>query len=50
MLSSIKPFWELLTMGVITIMMANAVIMLNDIICATVVHIRKSLDCIIVAP
>lgn len=35
-------------MVVITIMMANAVIMSNDIICVTVVHIRKSLDCIIV--
>jgi hypothetical protein len=35
-------------MGIITIMMANAVIMPNDIICVTVVHVRKSLDCIIV--
>lgn len=47
-LGSIKPFWELLTMGVITIMKANAVIMPNDIISVTVVHVRKSLDCIIV--
>lgn len=49
-LSSIKPFLELLTMDVITLMTANAVIMPNGIICVNVVHIRKSQNCIIVAP
>lgn len=49
-LSSIKPFLELLTMDVITLMTANAVITPNGIICVNVVHIRKSLNCIIVAP
>ena len=49
-LSSIKPFLELLTMDVITVMTENAVIMPNGIICVNVVHIRKSLNCIIVAP
>lgn len=37
-------------MDVITVMTANAVIMPNGIICVNVVPIRKSLDCIIVAP
>lgn len=50
MLSSVKPFLELLTLGVITIMTANVVIMPNDIICINLVHIRELLDCIIVAP
>lgn len=36
-------------MDVITIMTENAVIMPNGIICVNVVHIRKSLDCIIVS-
>jgi len=37
-------------MDVITIMTENAVIMPNGIICVNVVHIRKSLNSIIVAP
>lgn len=49
-LSSIKPFLELLSTDVITVMTANAVIMPNGIICVNMVHIRKALDCIIVAP
>lgn len=37
-------------MDVITVMIASAVIMPNGIIFVNVVHMRKSLDCIIVAP
>ena len=37
-------------MDAITVTTANAVIMPNGVVCVNVVHIRKSLDCIIVAP
>lgn len=41
---------KLLSVDVISVMTADTIIMPNGIICVNVVHIRKSVDYIIVAP